>query len=711
MRPVYIEYTNWVNGITTSPAADALPDGFSPRGRNTNLVNIGQNTAQVGARKGPQTSNVTPITGSPVMLGQYQLKRIDGTKIHLLVSSGGRLDKSNADTTTSAINATAFTSGTHFPSFATVNNFAVIANGVDLKKTDGTTVYAVGIARPAAPTATAAAGGAMAANTWDVALTYFNSTTGEESSLSDFTSVTLAAGNLQINISWGAPADPQVDYIRVYLRNQTLGPNVYLAISGLTPAPNATWNGFAVATLATVANVSSTVFSAFKLIAPSITGNNPPAVTLQFPVWHHSRLFLFDTGNAYYSNITDLDAHPESFDPNNVEPINPSDGDYITGAISFGGNLYIFKKYSLWEIDGYDPSSWSVTQISDKYGCGSHRTIKIAGGALYWWANSALGLLTMATPGTQPLEVAKELLSATVSDTALNTLSLSQACAEVDEANDLILFALPGPGSTTRNNVILPFNYRVKRFVADLWNPFDVASWCVVEDAATPKTVYAGGYAGQIFKWWQTTNDGVPTGTTGSGTVTSATTTTLTDSVAAFSTTGGGLIERYAYYIPSMGAVQRRRITANTGTQLTVTPAWDTALVPGDRYVVGGIDWQLDTKWEKFSAAFIKKRFEFLTLEGLSDQTGLTINVDVFTKDNLVDIVKTLTFTITSGGAVYDTGIYDTDVYASSSRLSKRKNIGVSGKSIRLRVRQLQADKQITLNKIGLQASLLGTKT
>lgn len=710
MRPVYVEYINWVNGITTSPAADALPDGFSPRGRNTNLVNIGQNTAQVGARKGPQTSNVTPVTGSPVMLGMYQLKRIDGSKTHLLVSSGGRLDKSNADTTTSAINATAFTSGTHFPSFATVNNFAIIANGVDLKKTDGTTVYAVGMTRPAAPTATAAVGGAMAANTWDVALTYFNSITGEESSLSDFTSVTLGGANFQINISWGAPADPQVDYVRVYLRNQTLGPNVYLVVAGLTPAPNATWNGFATSTLATVANVSNTQFGAFKIIAPTTNGNDPPAVTLQFPVWHHNRLFLFDSGNAYYSNITDLDARPESFDPNNVEPINPSDGDTITGAISYGGRLYIFKKYALWEIDGYDPSSWSVTQISDKYGCASHRTIKMAGGALYWWANSALGLLTMAAAGAQPLEVAKELLSASVSDTALNTLSLSIACAEVDEANDLILFALPEVGSTTRNTIVIPFNYRVKRFVADGWNPFDIASFCVVEDASTPKTVYAGGYSGQIFKWWQTMNDAVPTSTTGSGTVTSATTTTLTDSVAAFSTAGGGLIERYVYYIPAIGPVQRRRITANTATQLTVTPAWDTTLVPADSYIVGGIDWQLDTRWEKFTAAFIKKRFEFLSLEASSDQSVI-IKVDVFTKDNLVDIVKTLTFTMTSAGAVYDTAVYDTDVYATSGRLNKRKNIGVTGKSIRLRIRQLQANKQITLNKIGLQANLLGTKT
>lgn len=714
MRPVFEELSNWAGGITTSPAADSLPLGFSPRGRNTTLINIGQGSAQIGCRKGPSTGNPTPITGSPVMLGQYQLKQIDGTKIHLLVSDGGRLDKLNADLTTTAVNATAFTAGTNFPSFAAVNNMAIIANGVDLKKSNGVTTWAVGITRPAAPTATPAVGGAMSLGAWDVALTYFNSTTGQESSLSDFTTATTAGANLQINVSWLAPADPQVDYVRVHLRKQTLGPNAYIVISGLTPAPNATWNGFPVATLATVANVSDTVFGALKLVSPTVTGNNPPAVTLKFPVWHNSRLFLFDSGNAYYSNITDLTARPESFDPTNVEPINPSDGDIITGAVSAFGKLYIFKKFSMWVLDGYDPNSWTVNNVSYKYGCGSHRTICLAGGAVYWWANTSLGLLTLAGADTQPLEVGKELLKETLADTNINTLSLNISIGEVDEANDLILFALPtGGGVATRNTTIIPFNYRVKRFVADEWNPMDIASFAVVEDSTSTKTLYVGGYAGQVFKWWQSTNDGVPTGTTGGGTITAgSTSTTLVASAAAFSTVGGKLVERYVYHIPVMGEVQRRRITGNTGTVLTVTPAWDTALLVNDTFVVGGIDWQLDTPWMHSAAPFIKKRFEFLYVEASTVYNGVTVYADVYTKANLTQVIKTLVYSLANTSAVYDAATYDSSRYGVLSTLNKRKKVGVTGKSYRIRLRQLQSDKQLSgLLKVAMQASLLGSKT
>ena len=589
---------------------------------------------------------------------------------------------------------------------------AIIANGVDLKKTDGTTVWGVGITRPAAPTAAVAAGGSMSVGDWDVALTYFNSTTGQESSLSDFTTVTTGGGNLKINISWGAPADAQVDFVRVYLRKQSLGPNAYLVTAGLTPAPNGTWFGFATSTLATVADVSDTVFGALRLVSPTITSNNAPAATLKYPVWHNQRLFLFDTGNAYYSAITNLTSYPESFDPTAYQPINPSDGDVITGAVSVFGRLLIFKKYSLWAIDGYDPSSWTVTKISDKYGCGSHRTIVSAGGNLYWWANTGLGLLSMTSEGAQPLEVGKELLATSISATALNTGALNLAVAEVDEANDLILFSLPSAGATTRNNLILPFNYRIKRFVSDGWNPMDVASFAVVEDSTATKNVYIGGYSGQVFKWWQNTNDAVPTSTTGSGMVTSGSiSTTLECASATFATTGGKLIERYVYHIPAVGTVQRRRITANTATQLAITPAWDTALVVGDTFVVGGIDWQLDTPWMKSGAAFLKKRFEFLYIEGQSDQNGAIITAEIYTRDNLTTPAKTRTFTVGSGGALYDTGVYDTSLYAGSAPLNKRKKVGVTGKSYRIRLRQLQADIQVQVNKIAMQASLLGSKT
>ena len=65
------------------------------------------------------------------------------------------------------------------------------------------------------------------------------------------------------------------------------------------------------------------------------------------------------------------------------------------------------------------------------------------------------------------------------------------------------------------------------------------------------------------------TNDGVSSGTR-SGTVTSATSTTLADNAAAYTTTGDGLKGVYIEILSGTGVGQRRRIKSNTATVLTL---------------------------------------------------------------------------------------------------------------------------------------------
>lgn len=720
MQTVFDEFSNWVEGVNTSAPSDMLPPATSPRGRNTILTNIGQGAATVGKRRGLEVGNLTSLTGSPAVLGQFQFKKSDTTKVHLLVSDGGRLDKYNADTSTSAIDATAFTAGTKYPAFAVAQDLCFIANGTNLKKvnTAATAVQTVGITRPAAPTAVSnGGGGLMAVGVWDIALTYFNSLTGHESSLSNYTTVTTVATD-KINISWTAPTDTQVDYVRVYARLQSLGPNPYLLIgASLVPAPNTTWNGFAVATVATVLNMAVTTYQALIIVGPTITENNPPTVTWNYPVWHNSRLFLFDSGNAYYSGIKDLTPHPESFDPFNVQPINPQDGDIIVGAASAFERLYIFKKFSTWQIVGSDPNAWEVSLVSATYGAASHRSIAEAGGVLYWWANSSLGPLALAGAGAQPLEMGKELLNDTLSDASLANTFLSVMTTFVDENNELVLFVVPAAGSTTRNTLVLPFNYRIRRFVSDGWNPMDICSACVVEDASSTKTVYVGGYAGQIFKWSTGLNDGVPTGTTGSGLVTAATTATISDvgAGALFYATGGRLIERYVYVISAAGGVvQRRRITFNTLSQLTITPDWDSIPIAGDRYIIGGIDWQWDTPWSQSGAAFLKKRYGFLSVETSTAYSEVSLSADVFTSRNEAEPRKTLTYSLaTTSAPLYDapTSKYDAVSYATTQHTKQRKRVGVTGQSFLVRIRQLQAETDFTLHKIQMMTDVLSPRT
>lgn len=720
MPRTFTQLVNWAEGVNTSAPPDMLPVGASPRGHNTTLRSIGagaQTSYFVGTagavfatRLGAQTRNSTPLSGSPGIIGGFQYRKKSGTKFNLLVSDTGRLDLLNVNDTTTTINATAFTTGVNVPIFAVANDLCFIVNPVNQNKYDGTSFTKFGITRPVAPTAVIAAGGAMAAGLWDVAITYYNSLTGHESSRSDFSTVTTAAGNLSITVSWAAPTDPQVTHVRVYIRQESVGGNAYRTIAGATPAADVTTGGFPVATLSTLLNITALQYSAFTLIAPSTIENEPPLAGALYPCWHNSRMFLADSGNIYYSDIKNNAPFPEAFPPTNFEPVNPNDGDTIVGLASAWGTLFIFKRFSLWSLVGTDPGSWTVSLVSRDCGLSSMQSIVTAEGALFWWGNT-YGPMIMAN-GTLPVSLGRQLIAGTIDASVLAVTNLSSTVGVCDEANQTIMWAVPELGQT-RNTRIIPFNYKLNRFVADLWNPFDTYSMWPVETADHLKAVYMGNYAGQAFTWAVGTNDGVPAATTTHGQVTSSGNTTLTDSLAAFATTGAGLIERMVYAISSDRiTVQRRRITANTATQLTVNAAWDTNPNTTYSYVVGGIDFQLDTPWNSDGSAFIKKRFEFMLMELNTISAGVAIDVDFFTSRDDVAPLRTKTFSPGASGGVYDaaTSIYDITTYATSTTSYAKLRVALVGKSWKVRLRQLKADADFSLYKLAMQSVPLSIK-
>jgi len=79
------------------------------------------------------------------------------------------------------------------------------------------------------------------------------------------------------------------------------------------------------------------------------------------------------------------------------------------------------------------------------------------------------------------------------------------------------------------------------------------------------------------------------------GTVTSAASTTLVDTSAAFGTGTAGLVGVPVHIVSGTGRGQTRYISSTAGTTLNLTAAWTTTPVAGDRYVVGAIPWELKT--------------------------------------------------------------------------------------------------------------------
>ena len=121
--------------------------------------------------------------------------------------------------------------------------------------------------------------------------------------------------------------------------------------------------------------------------------------------------------------------------------------------------------------------------------------------------------------------------------------------------------------------------------------------------------LFLGGQEDAILLADEGTTDGVAAEVR--GTATSATSTTLTDSTASFT---DSVIGAPVAIVAGTGKGQVRRITARTGTQLTVA-AWDTTPDATSEYLIGAIGWQMQTG--KFDLGAISEGDETYTKRSL----------------------------------------------------------------------------------------------
>jgi hypothetical protein len=592
-------FDNWAAGVISTMRPDALPEAASPRGRNSILGFYGGGQAVASKRPGFEILNPSPMSTRPAVIGQYEYTRNAAgviTSTHLLVGDNGALSTLSGTTVAAldATNATPFTAGNNYPQFAVLNNLLFIVNGTDKKKVSNTSVQNFGISRPSAPTVVDSGVAGTPNGTYEVAISYYNSTTGHQSSRSDASSVTVAAK--KITVSWAAPSDAQVDYVFIHIRKGTIMSQFFQLIVGVTPAVAAN-GGFPSATASVSVNVSDAQLTALELLSPDTAENEPPPASLLSVAAHLSRIFVLDASNIYYSKV----GKPEAFDPDAYEPVNPNDGQSNVAIGSYFNGLVIWKTDSVFMLNGVDPNTWTVDVVDSKVGLASASSVRFHKGYLYWWSKN--GPVRWSGPGSVPELIGQDLIGPSIDRTVINHGLLNQIRCEVDPDTSLVLFAAPESGET-RNTIVLPWNARAQTWVSDGWNPFDIASMAVVKDANGKPWVVVGNYAGRVFRFANADVDGAVVAPSGGnpwtleGTVTAATSTTLTDSLATFDTTDDALKELYVYLIATDGQVQRRRITSNTSTQLTVTPAWDATPDTTYTYAIAAPHWQWDTPWE-----------------------------------------------------------------------------------------------------------------
>ena len=710
------ELDNWHIGVITAVTKDRLPDSAVPEARNAQLYSIGPNHAVIGRRGGCAVLNSTVVGAPSEIIGQYNYDNGAGTIYHLLSVGDGSLKSINSSGTVTAIASAVFTDTDNQQSWDTANGWAYVVNAVDAKKTNGTAVQKFGIGQPGSGDWTLSAvgvGGSLPVDTYDITISYYNSTTGHTGQLAVLKTQAIAAGEkLQVVIPASTTiADSQVDYVRFYIRRQSTQSIQYLVTTGVTVtggtgAWSATHFGVSVtgATSTVEINLSSTQLAALTLKAPGVNDNVPPPSGAKALAWHRSRMFVVTDTALYWSEV----GKPEAFNTTDAwQYVNRNDGDTVLAVHASERGLIIYKRFRTFILLGDDPQTWIIDLLLPDIGCAALNSIISADGNPYWWSqHGPRGLVD-----GQLVDITTKLISPTIGADELDWTKLSQIVGMVQPYEGWVGWAVPEFGSS-RNNIILPYNFKVGAWMSTRWDPVDVRSATTVKDSTGRPWVMLGDYDGWVYRFGQGLTDGIPvTSLPLTGTVTSSTNTTLTVSGATWDV--DKLIGKYIYIYPTtagMTQLQRRRITDNTATQITVVSAWDANPDANYRFVLGGTFFDLRTKWGDFGLPFYKKRFEFAHLHISSPDAVADYDVNIYLDNNESEPVRYRSLSMAGDVGIWDQSLWDAAVFATENSSYERIRIGKVARNWQIRVSNINPQQRLLVLKMGVQAIPLGKK-
>lgn len=681
---------SWENGVVTSGEKDMIPSSASPRAWNSILASVAPGKAIFAKRDGFAVMNRTPLAASLPIIGMFPFRERTGSSYVqslLLATSGGQLSSMATDGALTEIGSAVFTTGTYYPFFTVMNNTCFMGNGIEAVAFSGGAVRKWGIIRPTVGAMSGSAGAAGSpSGTYELRVTFGNSTTGHESSASDTAGSTVTVSSQKIAVS-NIPIspDPQVDRRFLYVRNTATQARFYRAG---TLSDNVT-TGLSL----DFVDVNLTV------PAPTTTSSAPPPSTIIAAAVYKDRLFVATPTALYYSPI----AKPEAFDLDvNYEAVNADDGQKIVGLASAGANLLILKEHSIHALTGDTPATWSIQEVDSRCGCVAQRSIVQAGGSIFWWSQ-ALGPVMWTGQAVQSIGI--DLLAPTIGEEGVNQNSLSTICASADELNQRVLFAVPGAGYS-RNTILLPYNTRLQRWESDKWDPMDVSAMTIADDENGVQRLYLGSYAGQVFEYGTASSDGIYTGThTGTFTAGGSVVTTISDASATFDTTGGGLVHRKVTILDSgldHITTVRPYVASNTGTSLELSVGVS-GLVPGNvyTYIVGGPDFQMDTYARTHGAPFSKKRYEFEYIATRPAGSAILVNLLVNGRDGETQVVQG-----SVDAAKWDEATWDVSYWAGVESVFNKFRVGKTGAMIQMRVKNPYVDQGLAVVKVGGRAEM-----
>ena len=540
------------------------------------------------------------------------------SKTSILAISGTTLYKINPDTGAAEVVDGNLPKGGKWTSKQYGNRvFLASKNGHRPVVFDGDTVTQVGIVAPASQasvTPGTIGGGSLALGTYHLYVTFRNSSSGAESNPSPAAQFTLTGTQNAISqVTVPTSPDPQVNQRRIWLTTAGGGAGSQATL---------------VATIDDNTTITYTTGIASRPATPIleyVDNDVPPVASV---VWTQFDA-LFVAGNhefptrVWYSDPGRL----ESF--NQVTKFLDADldsGDPVIGLRSLRDQLIVYLRDGRVGITATgDPNfPYNLFRLNQDVGAVSqHATLTFENRHFFlgerdfylWDGNDAFNL-------SSPPDVTRPSIKRFIRET-LNDDKKSNASMALYRAKDQVWLSV-ARGSSERNDAVLVLDAS-----QGTWSVYEMDMDVIaeIEDDNDEPSLYGASW-GHIVKLDQGNTDGLSSTAGMSGTLTSATTLTLTDSTASW--TENALKGLYVHiYLKATDTVLRARVARNSATVLYLASALGGTPQPGDLFIIGGIPWHADFLFD-FGNPMQLKRAKWVKLAGMLDgSTGTTLRVSV----------------------------------------------------------------------------------
>lgn len=695
------EMRQWVRdfapGLLDTPESDRIPLGSTPDAYNADFdkVDMRNRTATLKKRSGSRLLNPTAVATAK-WDGLFEFRRTGAARKLIGICNGALYEFDDVDTFNAVAGGTGFTAG-NSARVAFYRNNAILHDGTQNKRYDGTSIFDLGFLKPSSVTNMTAVApvGAGLTGTYEAYYVWYDQTMDHESSPSTITSPTVLAAQARRHTKPGGAPPTNVTHWRAYVRRTDTNEfNFFRAATVL------------IGTAASNEELSDTARREAGA-GPYTADNDPPPGAFKIlTIWKGFALGVLDADDSFYAS---KQGDAESWNPRYKFPVQRGDGEPITSILPFGTDVLIQKGHQTYRPTG-DVLPFKLDPLHSRWGNVSQESGLEVDGKFYGWDRERGPYVTDTVNWTSLIEGRAAQMLATVNRSALGDIR-----AVYDETAHVIKWAVPVIGNS-RKRMIVKYHVGLQT-----WLPPDTGleygSLCNYTTTDGLLGVYMGDYWGRVFQLGSGDRDGVYSTSSGAlavgpVAVTSATANTATCGTATFYTGGSGLAGLPVAALSPSGAWQWRRILSNTADTITLDTTNDNpwTTTPDSTYVliVGGIRWFHTTPWIDFGIPDLEKSLQHFYFQGKATSSSHDVEVHARFNDDEGTVTSTdFTFPTGTQSGIWGTMIWGSGLWGSTQRRVRKARVNRSPFTVQFQFTNYYPDQPITITAYGLTADAI----